>query len=249
MKTTYQGYLLILAAAISTALPHPEASVTQSAPANAVHTADAAPTIAYDRNTSLTAVEVADIEAKTKHCFHINSDNPNWHFSNSGVWGEEHGQFGKGVKKICVAPNDGAGGAMFIGSEKIIPNVTPGGNTKLECFFPTSGLGNCDMSLVDGYSLSMKCDLPENKHVGGTTDLWKTGKNCVDKSMEKQGICINAQGNDGTQAPVTDFFKVGIHNGNNYCTFDNCGQDPTFPTGKARDIHCHVSGSNGPKRN
>ena len=136
---------------------------------------------------------------------------------------------------------------MFVGSENIIPNSTPGGNTKLECFFPTSGTGNCDMSLVDGYSLSMKCDLPGGKHVGGTQNLWHTGAPCQDKSMEKEGICKNDKAYVGTQGAVTEFFKKGIVNGNNYCTFVNCGQDPTFsqPSGGV-NINCHVSGSNGP---
>lgn len=139
---------------------------------------------------------------------------------------------------------------MYVGSEKIIEGETPGGNTKLECYFPTSGDGNCDMSLVDGYSLSMRCELPGNQHVGGTKDLWKTGKKCQDKSMEKQGICKNDKGYIGTQGAVTEFFKEGIHNGNKYCTFNNCGQDYSFkmPKHGGRDINCHVSGSNGPKR-
>ena len=89
MKTTYQSFLLFLAVAVTSALPAPEASVTENVPAKAVHTADAAPTFAPDRNTTLTSEEIVEIEHTVKNCFHITSDNPNWHWSNSGPWGNK----------------------------------------------------------------------------------------------------------------------------------------------------------------
>ena len=139
---------------------------------------------------------------------------------------------------------------MYIGSEKIKVGATPGGNTKLECYFPnTGGESNCDMSLVDGYSLSVKCDIKGHKAIGGTKNLWKTGKPCVDKAEEKGGVCVNAQGTAPAQSDVTAFFKEGVDgHKENDCIWDYCHvNNPDVYFGFHTDIHCHVSGSNGPR--
>ena len=120
-------------------------------------------------------------------CITFTSDNPDWRYTNDAPWS------GNGIlgtsSQICVPYSYSAGGAMFIGSE-----AEPGpGNTKLECFFPTSGTANCDISLVDGYSLSVQCDIPNYHTIGGSADLWKTGQLCTDKSAIDRGICKNDQ--------------------------------------------------------
>ena len=99
------------------------------------------------------------------------------------------------------------------------------------------------MSLVDGYSLSVTCKAA-HQTIGGSTDLWKTGKACVDKSEEGQGICKNDKGYAKKQKDVTAFFQQGIQNGNDYYIWVNCSQDKYFPV--TSDISCHVSGSIGP---
>lgn len=234
MKSTYQAYLLLLISATSpAALALPAAS---SEDAVASHTADGAPVInpGYD----VSAAEVADA-AIAKKCITFTSDNPNWHYTNSAPWSGS-GTFGSTGGKICVPHSDSAGGAMYIGSE-----ANPGpGSTKLECFFPSAGTANCDMSLGDGYSLSVKCDVPGHHSIGGNTNLWKTGKPCVDKSQEGRGICKNDKGYAPNQSDVTPFFQAGINNGNDYCIWVNCKQDYYFPV--SADINCHVSGSHGP---
>lgn len=236
MKSSYQAYLLLLISATSpAALAQPTASTGDDV---APHTADGAPVINPGHEVS--AAEAVGA-ANVKKCITFTSDNPNWHYTNTAPWSGS-GTFGSAGGKICVPHSDSAGGAMYIGSE-----ANPGpGSTKLECFFPSSGTANCDMSLVDGYSLSVKCDVPGHHSIGGNTNLWKTGKPCVDKSEEGQGICKNDKGYAPHESDVTPFFQAGINNGNDYCIWVNCKQDYYFPV--SADINCHVSGSHGPKK-
>ncbi|KAL9130895.1 MAG: hypothetical protein Q9217_001045 [Psora testacea] len=200
----------------------------------APHSANRAPVI----NPYYTddAGEVAAAVGATK-CISFTSDDPSWRYTNSAPWSGS-GTFGTSTQ-ICVPYSDSAGGAMYIGSE-----AEPGpGSTKLECFFPSAGTANCDISLVDGYSLSVQCDIPNYHTIGGSTDLWKTGQPCIDKNEIGRGICKNDQGYAANEMDVTPFFQAGINNGNFYCIWVNCAQDYYFPVNA--DIHCHVSGSIG----
>ena len=123
---------------------------------------------------------------------------------------------------------------MFIGTEAN-PSA---GNTKLEIKFPTSGNAFGDVSLVDGYSLSVTCKAG-SVTIGGPTNLFKTGKMCDDTSELERGICKNDQGYADTQDEVTDFFQTGVQDGNVYCIWKNCPV-PAWDVGD--DISCHVSG-------
>lgn len=123
---------------------------------------------------------------------------------------------------------------MFIGTEAN-PSA---GNTKLEIFIPTSGTAYGDVSLVDGYSLSVTCKAG-SVTIGGPKNLWKTGKTCYDTSLLGRGICKNDRGTAATQGEVTNFFQSGLKNGNAYCIWKNC-KVPAWDVGK--DIKCHVSG-------
>lgn len=173
--------------------------------------------------------------AAPQKCISFTSTNSNWYYANAGVWGTGKGKFGTGTKRICVNRNNNAGGAMFIGTKEN-PSA---GNTKLECYFPSSGQANCDVSLVDGYSLSVTCKAG-GKTIGGSTNLWKTGQTCHSTSLLGQGICKNDRGNAPVQNDVTEFFQQGIKHGNHYCIWKNCKQDYFFDSNA--DITCHVSG-------
>ncbi|KAL8794364.1 MAG: hypothetical protein Q9195_003062 [Heterodermia aff. obscurata] len=174
------------------------------------------------------------IQSTTK-CITFTSDNPNWQYTNAGPWGQASGTFGSGTKSMCVPLNNDAGGAMFIGTEG-----TPGpGNTKLEIFLPTSGNAYGDVSLVDGYSLSVRC-VSGSAVFGGSTNLWKTGNQCSDTSMLGRNICKNARGYANAQTDVTNFFQQGVKNGNSFCIWKNCAQVPGWPV--TNDISCHISG-------
>lgn len=125
---------------------------------------------------------------------------------------------------------------MYIGPE---PN--PGaGSTKLECFFPSSGQSNCDVSLVDGFSLAVSCTSPDiSNTIGGPRDLFNyNGNVCPDKVGPN---CINTAGGGTDQSAVDGFFQPAIYDGNNYCIFANCGQDYYFTA--TDGISCAVSGS------
>lgn len=160
MRSTYQGYLLLLAALISpTVLASPMDNVEREVGDDPGNDPDSAPhneNGAAILNPDFTVTDNQRANAAgNKKCFTFTSDNPNWSYALTGPWGSSKAKFGNGPKKICVPHNDNAGGAMYIGSE-----ANPGpGNTKLECFIPSAGKGNCDMSLVDGYSLSVTCDM------------------------------------------------------------------------------------------
>lgn len=236
MKFSYQAYLLLLTALISPAAlgqpvdgPDDPGNDPDSAPHNKNGAAVANPGV------QVTDVDKAKAAGKTK-CFTFTSDNPNWGYTMDRPWSGS-GKFGKGPKKICVPHNDDAGGAMFIGSE-----AHPGpGNTKFECFIPSAGKGNCDISLVDGYSLSVTCEIQGGHKVGGGKNLWKQGKECNDKSLLSRGICKNDKGPGASkQSDVAPFFREGVQDKNYYCIWWKCGQDYFFNVGA--DIKCHVSG-------
>ncbi|KAF2165291.1 hypothetical protein M409DRAFT_24142 [Zasmidium cellare ATCC 36951] len=111
------------------------------------------------------------------------------------------------------------------------------GATKLECFFPATGTANCDISLVDGYSVSVGCvPAGDNQLIGSNQSLLGHGIPCPDQ----QGpYCINTEGYAPSQSDVLPFFQQGVQNGNNYCIWDSCAQDYYFPTGTGLD--CFVT--------
>ena len=227
------GLVVLAAAAIVSASPAP--AVTPAAelaqavhiPAHAPHTANHAP--AYNP-LPLIDEDVGEV------CIQFTSDNPNWSFTNQPPWGTNSGTFGSLGGQMCVPTSNSAAGAMFIG-----PDANPGpGSTKLECYFPTSGEANCDVSLVDGYSLSVTCTA-ENQVIGGGVDLWSDGQPCLDTSAQNQGICKNDLGYAATQDDVSAFFQPAVNNGNQYCIWVDCGQDYYFAV--TSTLSCHISGT------
>lgn len=240
MKLSYQAYLLLITTALgritlAQPLNNDDPNIPDGFgrdPDSAPHTANGAAITQPDNSTD--DFKAAAIQTK---CVTFTSQSPNWRYRADGPWASVGtGSFSSGSKKLCFPTSDSAGGALFIGTEQ-----TPGaGNTKLECFFPHSGTANCDASLVDGYSLSVECDIPGHHKVGGSKNLFKTGKPCVDGSQLGRGICKNDKGYAPSQNDVTPFFKQGLTDDNFYCIWKNCQQDYFFPVGA--DVTCHVSG-------
>ena len=198
-----------------------------SAKVHAPHTSNGA--AVFNPNPALT-------DAVSQACFQFTFDDPSWSFTRQNPWGSGSSTFGSLPNgQLCVPTNDGAGGAMFIG-----PGSSPGpGSTKLECFFPTSGTANCDISLVDGYSLSVECNPSSGgTPIGGSVDLWTQGNGCPE---EQDPNCINTNGYGASQGDVPQFFQPAVNSGNNYCIWVNCGQDYYFPV--TDTLNCHVSGT------
>ncbi|MCJ1275821.1 hypothetical protein MMC21_003624 [Puttea exsequens] len=222
MKLSYQVYFLLTAVLSNTAISQP------------LDNPDGAATVQPDNSTA-----DANAAAIQNKCINFTSANPNWRYHADGPWASTGtGSFGSGSKRLCfpTTASNGPGGALFIGTEQ----KPIGGNTKLECFFPHTGTGNCDVSVVDGYSLSVECDIPRYHKVGGSKNLFKTGKPCVDKSQLGRGICKNDKGYAPHQNDVTAFFKEGLMDSNFDCIWKNCKQDYYFPVGA--EVTCHVSG-------
>ena len=109
-------------------------------------------------------------------------------------WSASHG---KGPYKGCFDDN-AAGGAIFIGTEA---NPT-GGNTKLECAF-NRNFPNCDISLVDGYSVSVACTAPGGQTFGSGIDLWSQGS-CPHVAGS---TCKNTNSYAAAQSAVDAFFQ------------------------------------------
>ncbi|KAF2163626.1 hypothetical protein M409DRAFT_57497 [Zasmidium cellare ATCC 36951] len=163
-------------------------------------------------------------------CFSFNTDNgvSGFYYALQGPWGSGTGYTGSSGT-ICVPTSNSAGGAMFIG-----PDANPGpGSTKLECYFPSTGTANCDISLVDGYSSAVACVPSSTKQlIGGYSNLYNGGVACPDQQGPN---CINTEGYAASQSDVNAFFQQGISSGNNYSKapgiWVNCSQDYYFPTG------------------
>ena len=234
MKSVYSILLLLGASASILAMPQETGSDPDQDPsANGPARLPGGPPDVNDGNSTISD----DAAAGRKKCITFTSEKPGWHFATDGaVWPSQTGTFGSDSKKICV-PYTTTGGAMFIG-----PDANPSaGSTKLECFFPRHGnKGNCDMSIVDGYSLSVTCTAGQVSF-GGPKDLWQTGKACQDKSQIGQGICKNTEGPHASKLSQVDpFFREGVKDGSHYCAFTNCN---TFTVPLGPEMKCHVKGT------
>ena len=166
-------------------------------------------------------------------CIDFTFDNPNWYFTRQPPWGNEAGTFGSLKNgRMCLPRTDIFGGALFIGAH-------PGpiaNTTKLECFFGASNTANCDISLVDGFSLPVTCTVGEQR-MGGNIDLWSTGVRCENESNKHLGICTNTR-EDRAERNVPEFFQPAIQHGNSYCIWTRCTQNPFFPV--HHKLKCHI---------
>lgn len=133
---------------------------------------------------------------------------------------------------MCLPRTNSFGGALFIGAHPILIANT----TKLECFFPNSETANCDISLVDGFSLPLTYNMG-SQSMGGDIDLWNTGTRCENESDKHLGVCTNTR-EINAEANVPDFFQPAIRDGNSYCIWTKCTQNPFFSI--HNELKCHV---------
>ena len=128
---------------------------------------------------------------------------------------------------------------MYLGTSA---NPT-GGATKLECNFPvTLGSGpnpqaNCDVSLVDGYSVSVACTGPGGEAFGSGTNYWTSGTPCPNVVGD---TCKNDHGYDASQDSVDPFFKQAYPDYWIWVDGQTNQNDPNYQT--TGTVKCTVSG-------
>lgn len=119
--------------------------------------------------------------------------------------------------------------------------------TKLECTFGVDGQ-NCDISLVDGYSVPLECTIAgatPSETIGGTTDLNTLGS-CTSKGGDN--TCKNANSYGSAASGVSSFFQPAYSDdgnapGGNYCIFNLCGGKSYAFFKGTPTIDCKVGGS------
>ncbi|KAI9710410.1 MAG: hypothetical protein M1812_007446 [Candelaria pacifica] len=148
------------------------------------------------------------------------SSNGNWNYFFNGGWGSASGKVSAlGTKSLCGS------GALFVGYQTRAQGLgsAAGGNTKLECTVTGDGKVDnvCDVSVVDGYSLSMHCTGFGTGDIGGTQNLFSLGT-CPKVNSQGGGkACVNTNGHSNNAA---QFFK----NGGKYWYQDNKYVGTTF---------------------
>lgn len=168
-------------------------------------------------------------------CVDFTSSDPSFMWAYDGAWGSvtDTHAFGDQNPSSCLSGS----GAMYVGTSGL------SGGTKFECTFLTDQ-ANCDVSIVDGYSLSMSCSVPQANWqagpnpIGGTTDLFTKGS-CP--SGVSNGICPNPNGHDQAQPPgssVNAFFTDEAFWYNDFVS------EQVQYTGNPH-MTCTVSGSSG----
>ena len=96
---------------------------------------------------------------------------------------------------------------MFIGPTA---SQSGAGGTELECNFPANiGQGpnpqfNCDISIVDDYSLSLACTGPEGELFYNSDNLWMKAT----RPVMNGEYCTNSQGYAGSQDNVDQFLNA-----------------------------------------
>jgi len=172
-----------------------------------------------------------------------------FHFANAGSWGSKTGQ-GAAAASQCFG--EVTGGAMFICESECYASgdAAPAKYTKLECNFQ-GGYPNCDVSLVDGYSLPLECTIPGSSplKIGGLKDLASLG-GCPNPGGDN--TCANVHSYDpgsATFPPVSPFFLNANTNdpnrfgpAGNYCVWQTCsGPSDSFWNASANPtISCQV---------
>ena len=119
-------------------------------------------------------------------------------------------------------------GAIFIGTEA----KPQSGNTKLECAF-NAYQPNCDISLIDGYSVSVACTAPGGQTFGSDIDLWSQGT-CPDVVGS---TCRNVNSFAAARSDVASFFKPAHPH---YRIFASYSDNPVLK--EVGTIKCTVSG-------
>ena len=180
------------------------------------------------------------------------SGNDNFHFLNTGSWGSNSGS-GTQSASQCFEPSANAG--MFICESECqdAGDAASAKYTKLECTLGGEWQ-NCDISLVDGFSLPLKCTISGASpapYVGGTEDLGSC------PSPGQDNTCLNANSYQGAETDVAQYFQnadqyqPNSQSGPNYCVFQTCSKYSDVFFSGTPTIECEVgyrSGSSS-KRN
>lgn len=200
--------------------------------------------------TGTSAATSANPSGGSQICFKFSGSS--FYYQNAYSWGTGSGPGGGTTQ--CFS-STAVGGAMFLASSPISGFGDTQGLTKLECTFGGQ-YQNCDISLVDGFSVPLQCQIPGGSPptIGGLTNLWTLGAPC--ESVNADGACNNAQGYAPTQSSVTQFFvnanwtnpQGQMPAGGNYCVWQNCsGPSDSFFTGTPT-IPCQVGTGGKAKR-
>lgn len=169
----------------------------------------------------------------------------NWtgdfHFLYQGGFGDAPGQGGAAASACWSTSVTGA--AMFICESECnaAGDAAPAKYTKFECTL-SSDYPNCDMSLVDGYSLPAQCSFQSSAgyvSIGGLEDLWSTAA-CPQEGGDN--TCNNIDGYSGSINDLSPFFANAQQNGNNYCNWQFCPglSDPAWDASTRPVIECQV---------
>ena len=191
-----------------------------------------------------TKVSTPSVQTTTSHdgkiC--INFSGGDFHFLNYGSWGTKKG---RGAQEASQCFDQVPNGGMFICESECNASgdAAPAKYTKLECTFGGQ-YANCDMSIVDGFSLPVECHIPDAKpsdKIGGLVDLDSLTQ-CPSKAGDNS--CGNAGAYQPSEAGVSQYFENGNIDkggkGGNYCVYQFCS--PTsdiFFTGTPT-ISCQV---------
>ena len=186
----------------------------------------------------------------------VNFSGGDFHFANAGSWGSKTGQ-GAGAASQCFGMV--SGGAMFICESECnaAGDAAPAKYTKLECNFE-GGYPNCDISLVDGFSLPLECTIPgaSPEKIGGLVDL--TSLTPCPGGLQGDNTCPNTQGYAASEGQVSSFFQNANQPnaggsagpGGNYCVWQTCsGPSDTFWNSASNPtISCQVGTRSASKK-
>ncbi|KAI9775586.1 MAG: hypothetical protein M1835_005752 [Candelina submexicana] len=216
---TYQALSFLLAlSASSTVLAAPApASTDPSSDDSSINNSK----LQSDKLRASDDLKAAPVAAASNgRCIDITftSTNPDWNYYFNGDWGLETGKVSQlKTRSLCGS------GAMFVGAQTKGNGLgsAAGGNTKLECTVVGDGKPDnvCDVSVVDGYSLSMHCTGFGTGDIGGTRNLFDLGR--CPKVNNNGHTCVNTNGHTNN---ADQFFK----NGGKYWYQDNVYVGTTF---------------------
>lgn len=96
-------------------------------------------------------------------------------------------------------------------------------------------MASCDVSLVDGFSIGLRCSIGGGSTFGGGNLNYAGVAPCPDQQGPN---CINDEGYADSQSDVDAYFQVGVQDGNNYCIWKNC---PIFNFETSQGLSCTVN--------
>lgn len=170
------------------------------------------------------------------------SGNNNFHWLNTGSWGSSSGSGTQSASQCFnLEPNAG----MFICESECQDSgdAATAKYTKLECTFGGSWQ-NCDISLVDGFSLPLECTIPgaAPEKIGGLADL-DSLTSCP--STGDDGTCKNSNAYMANAGDVAQYFQnANGGSGGNYCVYQFCSASSDSFFSGTPTIECQV-GSRG----